>query len=362
MNRKRKWISMIACASLVAATLTACGGSTGSATSTASGAGTSSAASAASGANSGNAQVKLSLGHVVAEGTPIDLGDHYFADQLSKATNGRIEVDVYPNSALGDNRAMLESLQMGTLDMMSPAVAALSGFTDSTAIFDLPFQFKNTKHAEAVLDGDIGQGVFTELKKSKIIGLVWMTQGWRELSTSKTAVHKPSDLKGLKIRTMDNEIHIATWNTLGASAVPMSYSEVFTSLQQGVLDAQENPMSNIYLSGFYEVQKYIVKTNHIYDPIPLIISQKTWDSLSADDQAAVKKCAEEAKEYERKITQTADDKYEKQIAASGKSQVITLTDDERSAFRKACQPIYDKYASKIGQSKIDEIASMANNY
>lgn len=358
---KRKWISMIACASLVAATLTACGGTGGAS----SGAGVSSAAPAASEASSaaaGGAQIKLSLGHVVAEGTPIDLGDHYFADQLSKATNGRIQVDVYPNSAMGDNRAMLESLQMGTLDMMSPAVAALSGFTDSTAIFDLPFLFKNTKHAEAVLDGEIGKGVFAELEKSQIVGLAWMTQGWRELSTSKTAVHQPSDLKGQKIRTMDNEIHIATWNTLGASAVPMSYSEVFTSLQQGVLDAQENPMSNIFLSGFYEVQKYVVKTNHIYDPIPLIMSQKTWDSLSAEDQAAVTKCAEEAKKYEREITQTADEDYEKKIADSGKSQIITLTDDERSAFRKACQPIYDKYASKIGQSKIDEIASMANNY
>jgi len=306
--------------------------------------------------------ITLTFGHVIAEGTPLDKGAHFFADKVSEKSKGRIKVEIYANSALGDNRAMIESLQMGSLDMMSPAVAALGGFTNSTLLFDLPYLFKNDAHAEAVLDGEIGQDIFKQLEKAKIVGLTWMFQGWRELSTSKGEVHKPEDLKGLKIRTQNNEIQLATWNNWGASAVPMAYSEVFTALQQGVLDAQENPVSNIFLSGFYEVQKYIVKTDHIYDPLPVIVSKISWDKLSSEDQKIIREAAKEAATYERKITNQMDAEYQKKISESGKCKVVILTPEEKAAFKVASKAIYDKYAAKIGQDRIDKVAKIGEKF
>ena len=362
-------LSLAGCGSAASSAGTASGAASAAssdATSAVSSAAATSSATSSVTASSGkvdtsNAEITLRLGHVVADGTPLDLGDDYFAEKVAEYSDGRIAVEVYPDSALGDNRSMLESLQMGTIDMMSPAVAAVGGFTDSTLIFDLPYLFKNTDHAEAVLDGDIGDGVFKDLEDSGFHGLSWFFQGWRELSCN-TEVHSPDDLKGMKIRTQDNEIQIASWNNLGASAVPMAFSEVLTSLQEGVIDAEENPMSNIYLSGFYEAQKYIIMTNHIYDPCPLLISSKVWDTLSDEDKDILQKAADEATDYQRDITEQMDADFAKKIEDSGKCTVVELTDEERQAFREASQPIYDQYADRIGQDRIDEVNKIGEDY
>lgn len=309
-------------------------------------------------AEAAKTEITLTLGHVVQDGTPVDLGADRFAELVAEKSNGRIKVEVYPNSALGDNRSMLESLQTGMLDMQLPAVAVLSGFTTKTLVFDLPFMFKDTESAEKVLDSEIGANILSGLEDSGLIGLSWWTQGWRVLTTTKTEVHTPADLKGLKIRTMDNKIHIAFWNQLGASAIPMAFSELFTSLQQGVLDGQENPYSNIKLSGFSEVQDYFIETNHIYDPIPMLMSKKTWDKLSKDDQAIITEAAQEAKTFERETAAKLDAKIADELRATSGCNVITLTDEERAAFKKACQPVYDQYADTIGQDLINSILDM----
>ncbi len=300
-------------------------------------------------------EYKFALGNVIADDTPLDVGAKYFAKLVNERTNGKITIDVYSNSALGDNRAMIESLQRGTLDFMFPAIANLAAFTKSTMLLDLPFLFNNNKHAEAVLDGSIGQNILAQLPKAGLIGLAWGVQGWRELTTKDTPVHHPSDMKGLKIRVQDNEVHIAFWNTVGAAATTMAYSELFTALQQGVIDAQENPVGNIKLSGFGEVQKYIIKTDHIYDPLPLIVSKKVWDKMDASAQEIIRNAAIEAVKYEREYCYKYDSDILKEYEASDKNTVINLTPAEREEFRKAAEPVYEKYKDVVGADVLEEV-------
>lgn len=306
-------------------------------------------------------EYKFALGHVIADGTPLDVGAKYFAKLVNERTGGKITINVYSNSALGDNRSMIESLQRGSLDFMFPAIANLAAFTKSTMLLDLPFLFNNNKHAEAVLDGKIGQNILDQLPKAGLVGLAWGVQGWRQLTTKDTPVHHPSDMKGLKIRVQDNEIHIAYWDAVGAAATTMAYSELFTALQQGVVDAQENPVGNVKLSGFGEVQKYIIKTDYIYDPLPLLVSKKVWDKMDASAQEIIKQAAVEAVKYEREYCYKYDDDILKEYETNGKNTVIYLTPEEREEFRKAAKPVYDKYANIIGADVIAEVQKIGEN-
>lgn len=307
-------------------------------------------------------KVVLKLGHVVAEKTALDEGAKHFAKLVEEKSNGEIVVEVYPNSALGDNRSMLEGLQLGTLEMMSPALAPLAGFTDKTLIFDLPYLFKNNAAAEAVLDGEVGQQVLKDLERSGFIGLTWWTQSWRHLTTGDREVRKPADMKGIKIRVMENPLHIAHFNTLGASAIPMAFSEVFTSLQQGVIDGQENPYANIKLSAFGEVQKYIIETGHIYDPIPVLISKIAWDKLSPEHQKIIQEAATEGARWQRDYAEKQDDEIRKEYQNSGKNVVIQLTEEERQAFFDAVQPVYKEYEDKIGKDLIQKVLDVQKDF
>ena len=307
-------------------------------------------------------QIVLKLGHVVAEGTAIDEGARNFAKLVEEKSNGEIIVEVYANASLGDNRALLEGLQLGTVEMQTPSLAPLSGFTDKTLIFDLPYLFKNRAAAEAVLDGEVGQMVLDDLEQSGFVGLAWWTQSWRHLTTGNREVRKPADMAGLKIRVMDNPLHIAHFNALGASAIPMAFSEVFTSLQQGVMDGQENPYANIKLSAFGEVQKYIIETGHIYDPIPLLMSKIAWDKLSAEHQEIILEAAKEGARWQRDYAEKQDGEIRKEYQASDKNEVILLTPEERQAFFDAVQPVYKEYEDKIGKDLIQKVIDIQKDY
>lgn len=302
----------------------------------------------------------LTLGHVIADGTPTDEGADKFAQLVDEASGGKIKIEVYPNSALGDNRAMIESVQQGTLDMVLPAVANLAAFTSSTKLFDMPFLFENDEHAEAVLDGEIGQQILTDLEDAGLVGLAWWLQGWRELTTDNVEFHKAGDLNGKKIRVQDNEIHIATWKALGGSPTTLAFGELFTALQQGTIACEENPLSNIKLSGFSEVQNYVIKTDHIYDPIPVVMSKKTWDSLDPAAQEIIKNAAIEARDWERDFAAQYDaDLLAEWEPDDNGPKVIILTDEEKAALREAVQPVYDQYASVVGEDLIAKVQAAA---
>ena len=311
---------------------------------------------AAAFAGQAEAATTLRLGHVVADNSSLDKGLDYFAKLVSDKSGGELKIQVFPNSSLGDNTAMMEQLQFGSLDMMAPSVAALSGFTPSTAIFDLPYLFKNEAAAEEVLDGPLGDNVGKALEPQGFYLLGWMTQSWRHLTCNKE-VTKPADVAGIKIRTMDSKYHMAHFNTLGASAIPMAMSELYTALQQGTIDAQENPYTNIVNSRFYEVQKYVVETGHIYDACPLIISTITWKRLDDNQKKIIKEAAAEAVNWERKEVKKDDDLFREQVKKSG-TTVIVLTPEQRAEFRKAAQPVYDDFVKEQGQTGADAVKAV----
>lgn len=296
-------------------------------------------------------KITIKIAHVSQAGVPIDVASHEIGRILNEKTGGRITVKVFPNSVLGNNTELLEQLQAGTLEMAISSVAFLGAFTDSTKLLDLPYLFKNNAAAEEVLDGQAGQHMFTELEKSGIHGLAWLSTGWRHLTANKE-IHKPEDMKGLKIRVMENQMHIDHFNALGASAIPMAFSELYTALQNGTMDAEENPFANINGSRLYEVQKYIIKTGHIYDTSPLLASSTWWNSLSSSDQQLIQSVVVEALADERKLSYSNEAELEQQIGNNGTNKVITLGDVERDAFKQAAQPVYDKYGPQIGEEQL----------
>ncbi len=287
----------------------------------------------------------LRIAHVVTEKGGEHLGSLKLKEILEKKSGGKIIVEVYPNGSMGQNREMIESMQAGALDMALPALPALGGFTDATKVFDLLYLFNNRKEAEKVLDGEVGKAVAKSVEKSGVKIISWWSQGFRE-STTNRKFEKPEDLKGLKIRVMDNPLHIEAWNTLGASAIPMAFSEVLTSLQQGVLDAQENPYQNIVQSGFDKVQKYIIETGHLYGPLPLVFSKKVWDKLTPEQQKMIQEAADETKIYEREAQEKINKDLRDGILKSKTSTIVSLTAAQKNEFRAKLLPLYKKHAAE----------------
>ena len=251
---KKTWKQIMACvsaAALAAASVSGCGGSGKTETVAQATAAAQTAAmdeeapaeNAAEDAASGD-KIVIKIAHVSQEGVPIDVASRKLGEMLSEKTGGRITVNVFPASALGNNTELLEQLQMGTLEMAISSVAFLGAFTDTTKLLDLPYLFQSNEAAEEVLDGEVGQTVFSNLEPAGFKGMAWLATGWRHVTANKE-IHKPEDMKGLKIRVMENQMHIDHFNTLGASAVPMAFSELYTALQNGTMDAQELSLIHI---------------------------------------------------------------------------------------------------------------------
>lgn len=306
-------------------------------------------------------KITIKIAHVSQEGVPIDVASKKLGDMLNEKTGGRITVNVFPASALGNNTELLEQLQMGTLEMAISSVAFLGAFTETTKLLDLPYLFQSNEAAEEVLDGDVGKTIFENLQPAGFEGMAWLATGWRHVTANKE-IHKPEDMKGLKIRVMENQMHIDHFNALGASAVPMAFSELYTALQNGTMDAQENPFANIDGNRLYEVQKYIIKTGHIYDTSPLLASKTWWDSLSESDQKLIRECVNEMVTYERELSASNEAELEEKIGNNGTNVVITLTDEERQAFKDAAQPVYDKYGPEIGEDLISQVNEINQKY
>jgi tripartite ATP-independent transporter DctP family solute receptor len=288
----------------------------------------------------------LTIGHVVTEEGGEHLGSLKFAELLEKKSGGSIKLRIFPNGQIGQNREMIESLQAGSLDMALPALPALGGFTEATKVFDLLYLFDDRHEAEKILDGSVGKEVAEAIEKAGVKVISWWTQGFRN-TTANREIRKPEDLKGMKIRVMENPLHIEAWNMLGASAVPMAFSEVLTSLQQGVLDAQENPYQNIVHSGFHTVQKYIIETSHLYGPLPVTFSKVNWEKLTPDQQKIILEAAEETKVWQREKQEEINNGLKQVIEKTGSNVIISLSPEEKAAFRKNLQPLYKKYAPQM---------------
>ena len=298
--------------------------------------------------------VTLKVGHAAPPSHPYQQGLEEFAKLVDQKTKGKVKIQTFHSSQLGNEREMIEGLQMGTLDMTLISTAPLAGFSSKFLVLDLPFVFSSPEHAYKVLDGQIGTEILDSLKAKGIIGLTFWENGFRHVTNSKKAIIHPADLKGIKIRTMENPIHMASFSQVGADPTPMAFGELFTALQQKTVDGQENPLPLIWTSNFHEVQKFLSLTGHFYAASPLLVSKKVWDKLPADAQTAIKEAAVEARKFERDQIQ----KMDKELVEKLKQKGVTISTVEKTEWVNAMLPVYKQFEGKIGADIIKKVQNV----
>lgn len=280
-----------------------------------------------------------------------------FAPMVENNSKGNIGVEVYSGAQLGDDTTATEMVVAGQLEINNTSTAPLVGYVPELGIFDIPFLFADEAEADKVLASEVGDYLNAKLADKGIINLAWNENGFRELTNSKHAVATVADVAGLKIRTMENKFHQELWNSLGATATPMSSSELYTALEQGTVDGEENPVANFYSYQFQEVQKYITMSNHIYSPFLFDMSKKIWDTYDADTQAILTEAAKAFGEEEKKINrQAAADKLQSCIDDYG-MEVTYLTDDAKAEFVAKTAHIQDMIAKDTGAEIMDLLAA-----
>jgi tripartite ATP-independent transporter DctP family solute receptor len=303
------------------------------------------------------AKVTLKLGHIAEASNPYAKGADYFAQLVAKKTNGEVEVKVFPSSQLGAQKELIEGLIYGTVDMTLSGTAELGTFQKQMALFDMPFLFKDRAHAYKALDTvgmDLGKAL--EPKGIKLLG--YMENGIRHLTNNTRPVKTPADMKGLKIRVMNNVVYVEMMKAMGASPTPMAFAELYSAMQQGTVDGQENPSAHIYTKRFFEVQKYASLTGHAYAPEPVLISMISWGKLSPAQRTAVQEAAKEAVAWQRKLSADEDDDFWAKIKATGKIQVITV---DRAPFIEATKSVYKTLAATVGQDNLDKVRALEKN-
>lgn len=272
--------------------------------------------------------------------------------ELREKTDGRVGLEIFPNAQLGGERELIENIQFGNVDLVFVSSAPLASFNPEFFAFDIPFLFKDREQAYEVLDGEIGKDLLTSLEGVGMVGLGYWENGFRQLTNSKKEIRTPEDLAKMKMRTMENEVHIELWRAEGANPAPLAFNELFTALQQGTFDAQEGPINLFYDMKFYEVQRFITKTNHIYSPWPILANPDTLAKLSDEDRATFDAAVKAATTYQRGLAKEADDKAE---AAMDGVTFTTLSDAEKQAFVDAAKPTVELVKKKAGEALVDRI-------
>jgi len=274
-----------------------------------------------------------------------------FKEEVEKSAGDRYRIELYHSSQLGDDREMMEALRLGNQEMTCPATAPVAGFVNEFKALDLPYLFPSNEIMHKVLNGDAGQDLLKKLDSVGLHGLVYLPEGFRNLTNNGHAVAEPSDMKGLKIRTMENPIHMAAFRSWGASPTPMPFGEVFSALEQGVVDGQENPTTVPYFQKFYEVQKFYSHTEHFAAPYILMISKKFWDSLPADDKALFEDAARTAYDVHKEVSS----QYNEEVLEKLESlmTVTILTGEQKQMFRQAAEPVYAQVRKELGEDVVD---------
>lgn len=293
--------------------------------------------------------ITLKLGHVQSTEDNWHKGALKFAELVSQKTNGSVKVEVFPSSQLGNDRDMIEGMRMGSVDFTLVA-GVLSNFEPKMALLELPYIFRDVNHMRAALNGEVGKELSDSLLKSGVRNLGWWERGPRELTINKE-VKSIADLKGIKIRVPEIPASLDAWRAFGANPTPMAFGDVYTGLQQKVIDAEENPLAVIASAKFNEVQKYVVLTNHVYGYVMLAMSEKTFEKLTPDQQKAVMEAGKEATAYENKLVWDSEDQLAKDLKAKG-MQFLTI---DTKPFIEAVRPVQEKYAEKYGKDLYEKI-------
>ncbi len=292
------------------------------------------------------------LGHIADPENPYAKGAEKFAQLVKEKTGGKVEIQVFPSSQLGNQRDLVEGTQFGTIDFTMTSTAVLGNFLPQAAVFDLPFIFRDVQHAYKALD-TVGMEIAQKLHGMKL--LAYYENGVRHMTNSKHPIRKPEDMKGLKIRVMEQPIYIEMMKALGANPTPMAFGELFTALQQGVVDGQENPAAHIYTARFFEVQKYISLTGHTYSAEPMLVSLTAWNKLPKDLQEKVQAAANESRDWQRDLCRKLEEGYWTKIQESGKSEINR--DVDKQAFADATRGVWAMFEKKVGKENIEKIVA-----
>lgn len=277
-----------------------------------------------------------------------------FKEIVEEKTEGKVVVETYHSGQLGDDRTMTEALQLGSQEVTIPSTAPLANFVPEFSIFDFPFLFPNEEVADEVLDGEVGQKFLDKLEDQSLVGLAYWENGFRDVTNSERPIETAADFEGLKLRTMENELHLDAFKALGANPTPMALGELFTAMQQGTVDGQENPIPTIYLQKFYEVQDYVSSTHHIYSPFVFLMSKSFFDGLTEEQQQIMKDAAMEAGKYERELNREANEANLADLKETG-MQHNEVTPEARQEMVDIVQPVLDEYAEKIGKETVQEV-------
>jgi tripartite ATP-independent transporter DctP family solute receptor len=276
-----------------------------------------------------------------------------FAEQVEKASAGKMRLRTVGAAALGPDIQMQQALVGGAQEMMVGSTATLVGITKEMALWDTPFLFNTVQEADAVLDGPIGQKVMDKLQEKGLVGLVYWENGFRNLTNSQRPVNKLEDMAGIKLRVMQNNVYLDSFKTLGANAVPMPFSELFGALETKTVDGQENPYNTILSSKFYEVQKFLSITNHVYSPWIVLVSKKWWDQLNKAEQKVLMDAAIASRDFERKDTRAEAAKALDELKAKG-MQINQLPASESARMRDKLGQINTQIAANVGNDLWNE--------
>lgn len=298
------------------------------------------------------AQTVIEVGHATTLDSHYGLGMTRFGEVIEELSGGQMTLVQHPAAALGGEREMIEAVQIGALDMVITSTGPLPNFVPETQVLDLPFLFRDYDHARGVLDGEIGQELLATIDAAGFKALAWTENGFRHITNSQRPVHTPEDLAGMKIRTMENPIHLRAFEAMGAAPTPMSFAELFTALQQGVVDAQENPIVVISVSNFAEVQGHLSLTGHLYSPAIILMSDSLWSSLSEEEQGWVMEAAAASVEVTRARVNELEDTGIDGLIEKG---MAVVTDVDKEPFQAAVAPAYDAYTERFGDALIERI-------
>ncbi|WP_249692393.1 TRAP transporter substrate-binding protein [Stappia sp. WLB 29] len=298
------------------------------------------------------AQTVLNFAHSTAQNSHYSMGVQAFGKKLSELSGGKFEIREQAAGALGGERDVIEGLQIGSVELTVSSTGPLGNFVPEALVLDLPFLFKDYAAARGILDGEIGQELLDKVSQNNLVALAWSENGFRHVTNSSRPINTPADLEGLKIRTMENPVHMEAFRAAGASPTPMAFPEVFAALQQNVIDGQENPIPVITASKFWEVQSNLTLTGHVYSPAIILASPSLWDGLSDEEKGWFREAAKVAVEATRAKVE-ADEANGVALLRQNGMNVVEKVD--QAAFQKAVAPAYDTFKAKYGDEMLKRI-------
>lgn len=288
---------------------------------------------------------EIVIGMNAKPGNPRVEAGNLFAEKLSEASGGEMTVNVAHSATLGDDRQMLKSVKLGTMQITANSDGPVAEIVPDLNAFGLPYLFSSLPQAWEVLDGPIGDGIAAKLEEQGYVVLGWWDNGIRKITHVSKPIASPDDIKGMKIRTPQSQVTMDAFQALGANPAPLAFSELPAALQSGVFEGQENPLSNIYSSKLHELTPYIARSNHKYEMTPVLASKRWWDKLSDEDKAMVQAAMDEATKLNRELNFNADVELEQKLIEEG----AQFNDVDTAAFKEATMGVYEKWEAELGE-------------